>query len=233
MSFEAMKWASEQEAGTSTNKLLLLLLANYADQDFTCFPSIKKLAVMAECGESTVRRSLKDLAKRDLIEIKSRFEPYGDRCRQTSNIYILRGFQNETHPPVKLTPAPLSKSTGHITSHNNQSIYTIGTSTIATDDYTIAKFKNLSIYSEAFEEFWSAYPRRPNSSKKDAFAKYKKAITKISKQDLLKLTKQFAKTMVNKDPQYIPHASTWLNQERFADLMDEPKVKTNRNRIAG
>ena len=115
----------------------------------------------------------------------------------------------------------------------NQSINTIGTSTIATDDYTIAKFKNLSIYSEAFEEFWSAYPRRPNSSKKDAFAKYKKAITKISKQDLLKLTKQFAKTMVNKDPQYIPHASTWLNQERFADLMDEPKVKTNKNRIAG
>ena len=210
MSFEAMKWASEQEAGTSTNKLLLLLLANYADQDFTCFPSIKKLAVMAECGESTVRRSLKDLAKRDLIEIKSRFEPYGDRCRQTSNIYILRGFQNETHPPVKLTPAPLSKSTGHITSHNNQSIYTI-----------------------AFDEFWSVYPRRPNSSKKDAFNKYKKAIIKISEQELLKLTKQFAKSMVNKDPQFIPHASTWLNQERFADLMDEPKVKTNRNRIAG
>ena len=210
MSFEAMKWASEQEAGTSTNKLLLLLLANYADQDFTCFPSIKKLAVMAECGESTVRRSLKDLAKRDLIAIQTRFEPYGERCRQTSNIYTLRGFQNETHPPVKLTPAPLSKSTGDITSHINQSIYTI-----------------------SFDEFWSAYPRRPNSSKKDAFAKYKKAITKISEQELLKLTKQFAKTMVNKDPQYIPHASTWLNQERFADLIDEPKVKTNRNRIAG
>lgn len=233
MSFEAMKWASAQEAGTSTNKLLLLLLANYADQDFTCFPSIKKLAVMAECGESTVRRSLKDLAKRDLIEIRTRFEPYGERCRQTSNIYTLRGFQNETHPPVKLTPAPLSKSTGDITNHINQSIYTIGTSTIPRDEGAILRIKNSYQYSKAFEEFWNAYPRRPNSSKKDAFAKYKKAITKISEQDLLKLTKQFAKTMVNKDPQYIPHASTWLNQERFADLIDEPKVKTNKNRIAG
>jgi len=210
MSFEALAEASKKVAGSSKNKLILLLLANYADQQFTCFPSIKRLAMMAECCESTVRRSLKDLEKRGLIEIKPRYEPYGERCRQTSNIYTLRGFQNETHPPVKLTPAPLSKSTGDITSHINQSIYTI-----------------------AFNEFWSAYPRRPNSSKKDAFAKYKKAILKISEQELLKLTKQFAKTMVNKDPQFIPHASTWLNQERFADLMDEPKVKTNRNRIAG
>lgn len=210
MSFEAMKWASEQEAGTSTNKLLLLLLANYADQDFTCFPSIKKLAVMAECGESTVRRSLKDLAKRDLIEIRTRFEPYGERCRQTSNIYTLKGFQNETHPPVKLTPAPLSKSTGDITSHNNQSIYTI-----------------------AFDEFWSVYPRRPNSSKKDAFAKFKKALNKITALELIQITELFAKSMANKDPQYIPHASTWLSQERFIDLRDAPKVKANRNRIAG
>ena len=210
MSFEAMKWASEQEAGTSTNKLLLLLLANYADQDFTCFPSIKKLAVMAECGESTVRRSLKDLAKRDLIEIRTRFEPYGERCRQTSNIYTLKGFQNETHPPVKLTPAPLSKSTGDITSHNNQSIYTI-----------------------AFDEFWSVYPRRPNSSKKDAFAKFKKALNKITALELIQITELFAISMANKDPQYIPHASTWLSQERFIDLRDAPKVKANRNRIAG
>ena len=210
MSFEALAEASKKVAGSSKNKLILLLLANYADQQFTCFPSIKRLAMMAECCESTVRRSLKDLEKRGLIEIKPRYEPYGDRCRQTSNIYTLRGFQNETNPPVKLTPAPLSKSTGDITSHINQSIYTI-----------------------AFEEFWSVYPRRPNSSKKDAFAKLKKALTKITALELIQITELFAKSMVNKDPQYIPHASTWLNQERYMDLKDAPKVKANRNRIAG
>lgn len=205
-----MKWASEQKAGNSTNKVILLILANYADQDFSCFPSIRKLAEMAECGESTVRRSLKDLSKRDLIMIQNRFEPYGDRQRQTSNIYTLRGFQNETHPPVKLTPAPLSKSIGHITNHINQSEYTIG-----------------------FNDFWTAYPRRPNTSKKDAFAKYKKAINKISEQQLIKLTKQFASSQKNTDPKFIPHASTWLNQERYFDILEEPKQKTNRNRIAG
>ena len=77
------------------------------------------------------------------------------------------------------------------------------------------------------------YTRRPNSSKKDAFAKFKKALTKITALELIQITELFAKSMVNKDPQYIPHASTWLNQERYIDLKDAPKVKANRNRIAG
>ena len=206
-----MKWASEQKAGNSTNKCILWILANYADQDFTCFPSIKKIANMAECSESTARRSLHDLRKKSLIEIRERYQAYGDKNRQTSNAYILKvDCQNETHPPFKLTPDPLSKSSGDITNHNNQSIYTI-----------------------AFDEFWSVYPRRPNSSKKDAFAKFKKALTKITALELIQITELFAKTMVNKDPQYIPHASTWLNQERYMDLRDAPKIKTNRNRIAG
>ena len=85
MSFEAMRWASEQQAGASINKLLLLLLGNYADQNYECFPSIGKLAQMAEASESTIRRSLRDLEARGLININQRFQPYGDKHRQTSN----------------------------------------------------------------------------------------------------------------------------------------------------
>ena len=125
MSFEAMKWASEQKAGNSTNKCILWILANYADQDFTCFPSIKKIATMAECSESTARRSLHDLRKKSLIEIRERYQAYGDKNRQTSNVYILKvDCQIDTHPPVILTPTPLSKPTGDITNHFNQSEYT-------------------------------------------------------------------------------------------------------------
>ena len=211
MSFEAMKWASEQKAGNSTNKCILWILANYADQDFTCFPSIKKIANMAECSESTARRSLHDLRKKSLIEIRERYQAYGDKNRQTSNVYILKlECQNETHPPVILTPTPLSKSTGDITNHINQSEYT-----------------------SEFLEFWLEYPKRPNSSKKDAFNKFKSAIKKISQPKLIYATKQFALSQKNTDPKFIPHASTWLNQERYFDILEEPKQKTNRNRIAG
>lgn len=211
MSFEAMRWASEQHAGASINKLLLLLLGNYADQNYECFPSIGKLAKMAEASESTIRRSLRDLEARGLIKINERFQTYGDKHRQTSNTYILQtGCQIDTHPPVTMTPTPLSNSIGDITSHNNQSEYT--------DD---------------FLQFWGAYPKRPNSSKRNASKKYKIAIRKTTPEEILKATKKFAKTQINKEPQFIPHAATWLHQERYADIMEEPTLKTNRNRIAG
>ena len=211
MSFEAMKWASQQQAGSSTNKLLLLLLANYADQDYQCFPSIGLLSKMAEASESTIRRSLHDLRAEGLIEIRERFQSYGEKQRQTSNSYILKmGCQIDTDPPVTVIPTPLSNPIGDITNHNNQSEYT-----------------------NDFSEFWKAYPKRPNSSKRNAYKKYQIALRKISNQELLDATKQFAKTQINTEPQYIPHAATWLHQERFIDILHEPKLKTNRNRIAG
>ena len=212
MSFEAMKWASQQNAGGSTNKLVLLLLANYADQEYQCFPSIKKLAEMTECSTDTVRRAVHNLRNAGLIEIRERYEAFGDKKRQTSNIYILKAGDSHsaTHPPSDIATPPLAKPLDHITNQNNQSIYT--------DD---------------FMDFWKAYPKRPNSSKRNAFKKYQIALRNTKQQELLNATKQFAKTQINTDPQYIPHAATWLHQERYVDIMDEPKLKPNRNRIAG
>jgi len=212
MSFEAMRWASQKTTGGSTNKLVLLLLANYADQDFKCFPSIGKLAEMTESSESTVRRALRDLQKHGFIEIRERFEAFGDKQRQTSNIYILKtdGFQYDTHPPSKTDTPPLSKPTGHITNHNNQSIYT-----------------------SEFLAFWDAYPSRPNASKKDSFKKWQIAIRQTAPQEIIKAAGKYALSVRNTDPQYIAHATTWLNQERYIDIMNEPTPKANLNRIVG
>lgn len=212
MSFEAMKWASQQKAGGSTNKLVLLMLANYADQDYKCFPSIKKLAALTECSPDTVRRAVHSLRNKGILEIKERYEAFGDKKRQTSNIYILKVHDSQfaTPPPHEFAAPPLAKTQDHITNHINQLEYT-----------------------STFLEFWKAYPRRPNSSKKDAFKKYKIALQKIPQAKLLEATTNFAKTQINTDPQYIPHASTWLNQERYMDVLEQPKLKTNRNRIAG
>ena len=40
--------------------------------------------------------------------------------------------------------------------------------------------------------------------------------------------------MQNVDPQYVPMAQTWLNQERWIDAIEEnPAAEINKNRIAG
>lgn len=70
-----------------------------------------------------------------------------------------------------------------------------------------------------FDEFWKAYPR--HVAKKTA----KKAWDKIKMDDVL-FRKIIDVVNLNKKspqwqiPQYIPHAATWLNGERWDDEVD-------------
>ena len=73
---------------------------------------------------------------------------------------------------------------------------------------------------QQFELFWLEYPRRKGKgAARKAFA------NALNKQDLryiLEAAHNFAIETRNTDPQFIPHPSTWLNQERFDDEPDEP-----------
>ncbi len=85
--------------------------------------------------------------------------------------------------------------------------------------------KRINIYIAFFDAFWEAYP------KKNAKAAAQKVFNKLKVDDNLlslmlnalekqKLSKQW------QDKQFIPHASTWLNQRRWEDETEEPeKVK--------
>lgn len=61
MSIAAMAWAKQVKTGSPTRKLVLLALADYADQWGYCWPTQKTLAKVCECTERTVRRAMEDL----------------------------------------------------------------------------------------------------------------------------------------------------------------------------
>ena len=91
MSWSALKWASEVKVGNSTDKLILIILANYTDAEDSCYPSHRKLAEVCECSTDTVIRALKRLADNNFIEIEKRFQvTENNNHRQTSNIYKLK-----------------------------------------------------------------------------------------------------------------------------------------------
>ena len=75
-------------------------------------------------------------------------------------------------------------------------------------------------YSDDFEEFWAAYPRR--IAKADAYMYYQKAIWKGYKRGLILIrATQFAQSGVGMGVcKHIPYPGTWLNQLRF---LDDPK----------
>ena len=72
-----------------------------------------------------------------------------------------------------------------------------------------------SMPNEDFELFWSTYPRKiGKGSSKTAF---EKALTKATYEEIMDGCRLYAESGNLPEMQYIPHPTTWLNQERWAD----------------
>ena len=74
-------------------------------------------------------------------------------------------------------------------------------------------------HEEDFEVFWDAYPKHTNTSKKEAYKKFCKAIEKTDLQTILNAIELQKKTKQWIDG-YIPMATTWLNQEKWNDEVE-------------
>ena len=207
MSWSALKWASEVKVGNSTDKLILIILANFTDAENTCYPSHKKIAELCECSTDTVIRSLKRLKELNFIDVEKRFQlTQNNNHRQTSNIYkLLIDTQSQI-----ATPPPMQNATP-------------------------ITYQNKKEYSKEFEIFWKEYPNRPNDNKFGASQKFY-VIMKNKEIDfelLLKRTVLFAKSQAGKDEKFIPHAKTWLSQKRYNDVEQPKQRKTNLNLLVG
>jgi hypothetical protein len=91
------------------------------------------------------------------------------------------------------------------------------------------RINNNSIPDDHFEEWYRVYPR--HISKANAKKAYTTALKKVGKEILLGAVKVFAKSVeINKtEERFIPHPSTWLNQERWEDY--KPKSVEVKNNI--
>jgi len=213
MSWSALDWASKQKTGNGTNKLVLISLANYADDKNTCFPSFKTLISITEMSRSTIIRALKNLEQLGLIQIQERFADINDSKRQTSNLYTLMvGYQTETHPVQFDTPPSITMKP-QLTNNN----------------------KPLK-YETEFVELWNEYPRK-DGSKKKAHDLWQKLTTEpnivIIKKELFEKVQKYNKVNKNKDIRYIPHLTTWLNQRRWETLEENKEERINLNQLVG
>ena len=69
-----------------TQKLLLLALADNADDGGACWPSLRNLAMKCQVSSRTIQRTIKEFEDCGLLEVTTRFAANG---RQTSNGYRL------------------------------------------------------------------------------------------------------------------------------------------------
>ena len=132
MSFDALALCINAKNIRPTSKLVLLVLANYANEQWQSYPSKKKLSELCNCDSNTIKRSLDELVEKGYIKSEFRFQ--GNK--QTSNLYtISRGIKLST---PKIEGGGVSKSTPNTITLNNQ--------------------LNINKYTEQFEVFWKLYP---------------------------------------------------------------------------
>lgn len=73
-----------------------------------------------------------------------------------------------------------------------------------------------------FETFWQSYPRK--IAKLAAMKAYQKARMVATAEDILKGVEVY-KQHLSPDPQFICHATSFLNQGRWMDEYEAPKAK--------
>ncbi|WP_337267425.1 helix-turn-helix domain-containing protein [Oryzifoliimicrobium ureilyticus] len=112
MSIEMMSAVSRADIRPSGRKFVLLALANYADKEGRCFPSVAQIAGFTGQAQKTVRDHLEALCAAELIS-RARY-----RCKDgTLGRYRFR-LHREVLPAAKSArgekgPAPAAKSAAH------------------------------------------------------------------------------------------------------------------------
>ena len=86
MSFDCVAWAFNIGNITPVQKLLLLTLANYADEDGKCWPSQRKLCGITGAARRTVQRGLLSLEELGLVQREKRTDNAG---HQKSDVFRL------------------------------------------------------------------------------------------------------------------------------------------------
>jgi hypothetical protein len=97
MSVQAITWALDFRVRSATEKAILLVLANYANEYGISWPSQPTVAEQAACNERTVRRTLLEFETRGVLNRFPRWRRNGSR---QSDVILLVAFQGrEPAPP--------------------------------------------------------------------------------------------------------------------------------------
>lgn len=205
MSVQAITCAMALRGVSPSEKLLLLALANYADERMQCWPSQRRLAEDTCLTDRTVRALLAKLEREGTI---SRTERTREDNSRSTDIVTLH-FAGVVMSPAsggaeiisggvrKPLPGGAETASGHEPSLNHQPEPTADP--------------------DGFAAWWEAYPRK--SAKGAARKAYKAALKKAKPEVLLA---SLVAHRFSPEARYQPHPATWLNGECWADASAEP-----------
>jgi hypothetical protein len=188
MSNEAITAVAKSALKPSGRKFVAMALADYADEEWSCFPSIAQLAAYTSQGEKTVRDHLDALESEGYITRERQRRADGTMGRYR---FII---QRRISPVADFAsgekqPKPAADFAGH-NPHSNP--------------------HNVSFSARAFSEFWELYPSKV--AKRAAEKSFRSALKRTSFEKLMDGLRRY-KNKTDDRPWCNP--TTWLNQDRW------------------
>jgi len=205
MSLRALTWAWEQELTNPSEKLVLLAIADHANDDGMCWPSMSHVAERCLLSTRQIQRITEQLVDYGLVSRERRKRPDGTLGTYTYTLNIHRtpmsGPTGHPRPVVHRTP---------VSAHNRHNRTVIE----PTHDH--------------FDRFWQLYPRKIAKQK---CARWWQRNTDMVSPVILTGIQRWADywQQSNTETRYIPHPYTWLTQERWYD--DPPPVTISRGTL--
>jgi len=202
----ARVWDMDMKA---VDKIILLALADFADDDGVCWPRQGTIAIKTGVTRQTVNQKMRQMEASGLLaksDGKTILFPVGeaDKTVKEADTPKCQGGRQESRVDGQECQGgrhPSKPSTNHqLTTSQN--------------------------YESQAEVVYAEYPR--NVGKAAALPKIVSALKQAGFERLLNRTKQFALLTADREREFIPHPHTWFNQQRYNDDPDEWMSKANR-----
>lgn len=226
---------------TAHEKLVLIALADMADDDGVCWPAMKKVAKKSLCSKRTAQRAI---GRFEDMQILSKTERPKEQKRNDSNLYqldfmalihmtnsVLRGDtvtpsgrQGDTHRGDTVSPSGRQGDTQVGDTVTPETINKEPTNRTYQEPITgtgAASAAASETAGELFEQFRAAYPAsRRKTEVKQAKAQFTAALKKVdSPQVLINAAAAYANycQVQGTEPRYIKGMWRWLRDERWTD----------------
>ena len=239
MSLNTLSWAWEQEL-PPTQKLILISLADHANQDGECWSSIKRLAKFTGLSRAAVKNNIRKLEETGLVKREARTRE--NSKHNTSNKYFLvkdRG-QEVTHIGQEVTQGvgqevtqggsggdPGGGSGGDPQEHSNIEPPNNPTPTNGNFFETIdSQIENSPTIEQQFDEWWKGVPKKVG--KDDAFKAFKSVLPKTNLEELDAARDRWAEERAGKDPTFTKSPAAWLRGGYWRPPEDAPTMGRSR-----
>lgn len=200
-------WARDNRIGFRAKGLLTLLMSHTDGWQI----SLQSLATTSQDGITAIRTAVQELEAAGYL---TRTLVRNDKAQVEATEWIITDpFEEPNNDALEnltsgnLTSGNLTLKNTNIKEHNN-------------------KEHNKDIL---FEAFWEIYPRK--IGKGSARTAFEKASKKENPETILQVATFYANKSDLPDLQFIPHPTTWLNQERWNDDLNASGV-SNATQVA-